>query len=144
MPTQTKVSVTFKAIKLVLYIFCLVIFILSLIELILVFKEGATSQSQGVKEHGQLQKPAVTICPQEPFKSNQLVFETDQELFQETYSKEEIFAEATLKEILDTSKYIFRTVRSEMYGLCYTLQPKGNIELFFKLIFNSYARWYFF
>ena len=101
-----------------------------MIELILAYKEGTTSQSNGVQVFEELLKPAVTICPKEPFKNKKLAFESDKELFEETYSKEEIFAEATLDEILDTSKYIFRTVRSEMYGLCYTLQPIGNVELF--------------
>ena len=130
MANQGKVTLAFNAIKVCLYLLCFIVFIFSLIELIIVFKEGTTSQSNGVQVFEELQKPAVTICPKEPFKNEKLAFETDEELFEETYSKEEIFADATLEELKDTSKYIYRTVRSEMYGLCHTLRPVGKESSF--------------
>ena len=126
MTSQGKVTIAFKALKLCLYVLCIIVFLYTLIDLILVFLEGTTSQSNGVQAFEELQKPAVTICPKEPFKNEKLAFETDEELFEETYSKEEIFANTTLEELTDTSKYIYRTVRSELYGICHTLKPIGK------------------
>ena len=126
MVNQGKVTLAFNVIKVCFYIICVIVFLYSLIELILAYKEGTTSQSNGVQVFEELLKPAVTICPKEPFKNKKLAFESDKELFEETYSKEEIFADATLEELTDPSKYIYRTVRSEMYGLCHTLQPVGK------------------
>ena len=106
MVNQGKVTLAFNAIKVCFYIICVIVFLYSLIELILAYKEGTTSQSNGVQVFEELLKPAVTICPKEPFKNKKLAFESDKELFEETYSKEEIFADAMLEELMDTSKYI--------------------------------------
>ena len=128
MAKQGKVTIIFNAIKVCLYITCFIVFLFSLLELILAYKEGTTSQSNGVQVFEELLEPAVTICPKEPFKNEILAFESDKELFEETYSKEEIFADAMLEELMDTSKYIYRTVRSQMYGLCHTLQPVSKVS----------------
>ena len=103
MAKQGKVTIIFNAIKVCLYITCFIVFLFSLLELILAYKEGTTSQSNGVQVFEELLEPAVTICPKEPFKNEKLAFESDKELFEETYSKEEIFADAMLEELMDTS-----------------------------------------
>ena len=118
----------FTFLKVVTYIACYFVFAVSLITILIKFNQGVTSTSTEVVIHDKLKFPIITICPSIAFKS-QGYFYREEDFIAQTFSKEELFAEETILDFANTSQYIYKETRSELLGLCHTLEFLHELDV---------------
>ena len=123
------IRIVFTILKVITYIGCYTVFAISLFTILNKFNQGVTSTSTEVVIHDRLKLPIITFCPSIAFKSKGYFFR-ENDFKSQVYTKEEIFAEETLKEFANESQYIYKETRSELLGLCHTLEflPKLDVQ----------------
>ena len=119
----------FKFLRTITYISCYVVFAVSLITILIKFNQGVTSTSTEVVIHDELKFPIITFCPAIAFKSKGY-FYREEDFKAQVFSKEEIFAPESLLDFANKSQYIYKETRSELLGLCHTLEflPKLDVQ----------------
>ena len=106
-----------KLVKILVYLLCFTMFFASLWTLFKKHVEELTGISVEMIPEDRLTPPSLTVCSEEPFKSNG-DFYLEEDFVQNTFTTSEIFG-PDFK--IDNVSNILTETRSESYGLCYTL-----------------------
>ena len=124
-----KGKVFLNLIKFFVFISCFVAFFVLMMNVWKKFSSNMTSTGVTFRDDGKPDKlrPLFTVCAWPVYKTKGFHFKVE-EFDKNTFEMKEIFENSTLSTwINDSSKFSWQTVRSVIYGRCYTIKIKVTI-----------------
>ena len=118
--TRTKKCV-FNTFRCIVYLACYTVFSISMVTILIKFNDGVTSTATEIVVNDKLQFPVLTFCPSIAFK-NPGYFYKEEDFVAQVFKKEDLFGEETIQDFLNQSQFIYKETRSELLGLCHTVQ----------------------
>ena len=109
-------------------ILCNVAFIATVVLFAYQYSEKLTTTLTKVEERPNLKWPSLTFCTKQGYKKQGFHY-IESDYLANTFEKEEIFADDTLKQLENTSKYMFYEIRSHTHGRCYTIQQLNSAKV---------------
>ena len=123
-----------KAFKVFAYIICLTLFMISLWILFQKHVDQLTGISVELIQEKLLLLPTLTFCFEEPFKSRGYHY-NEEDFVQNTFQLSEMFGPKSLEDFKNLTVKV-KEVRSEQFGLCYSVASITSQTLLIELTRN--------
>ena len=123
-----------KAFKVFAYTLCLTLFMISLWILFQKHVDQLTGISVELIPEKSLLLPTLTFCFEEPFKSRGYHYK-EEDFVQNTYQLSDIFGPKSLEDFKNPTVKV-KEVRSELFGLCYSVTSITSQTLLIELTRN--------
>ena len=124
-----------KAFKVFAYTLCLTLFMISLWILFRKHVDQLTGISLELIQENSLLLPTLTFCFEEPFKSRGYHYK-EEDFVQNTFKLSDIFGPKSLEDFKNPTVKV-KEVRSELFGLCYSVTCITSQTLLIELTRNK-------
>ena len=111
----------FNSFRCIVYLACYSVFSISLVTILIKYNDGVTSTSTEIASQDKLKFPVLTFCPSVAFK-NPGHFYKEEDFVSQVFTKEDLFGDDTLQDFMNQSQFVYKETRSELLGLCHTIQ----------------------